>query len=299
MRNLLLGTTTFSILAGLLVSCGGDKDAIVVVSRMNNSGTYVYFQEAVLGKTTNFRATTLNQSGSKDVAALVGKTPSAIGYSGMGYATDAIKLLAVSEKKGGPAVAPTPANTRDGSYPIARPLFIYTAGQPEGPVKEFLEWTMSAEGQAFVESEGYVSVSAAGQHTGPGTTEPYTIQVNGSDTMVNLAGVWAEAYSKKYPHVKVEIAGGGSGVGISALIDGKISIANASRQMTPKEIALATEKTGKTPVEFVVGKDGLGVYVHKDNPIDSISIEELKEIFGEGGSITKWSQLSASAVASK
>jgi len=118
-----------------------------------------------------------------------------------------------------------------------------------------------------------------------------SIQNKGSDTMVNLAQVWAEEYRKVAPNVEVEVSGGGSGQGIAALVKGTIDIANCSRNMKPEEIEQAAKNTGKTPREFVVGYDGLAVYVHKDNPLDEITFEQLSEIFAEGGRITKWSDL--------
>jgi phosphate transport system substrate-binding protein len=117
------------------------------------------------------------------------------------------------------------------------------------------------------------------------------IQNKGSDTMVNVAQAWAEAYKKVAPDVDVEVSGGGSGVGIAALIKGTIDIANASRNMKPEEIEQAKQNTGKEPKEIIVGFDALGIYVHKDNPIEEITDEQLAQIYGEGGSITKWSQL--------
>ncbi len=126
----------------------------------------------------------------------------------------------------------------------------------------------------------------------PGTnTGTTTIRVDGSDTMVNLAQAWAEEYTKTHPDVSIQVSGGGSGVGIAALIDGVTDMANASRKMKDKELKLAQANTGKAPQEFIVGRDALAVYVHKDNPLDSIAIEQLAEIYGDGGTITKWSQL--------
>lgn len=122
---------------------------------------------------------------------------------------------------------------------------------------------------------------------GPGVV----IQNKGSDTMVNLAQAWAEEYKKVAPAVDIEVSGGGSGVGIAALLKGTIDIANASRDMKPEEIELAKKNTGKEPKEFIVGYDALAIYVHKDNPINEISIEQLAEIYAEGGKITKWSDL--------
>ena len=118
-----------------------------------------------------------------------------------------------------------------------------------------------------------------------------TIQVKGSDTMVNVAQAWAEEYHLVAPNVDVEVSGGGSGVGIAALEKGTVDIANASRNMKPEEIEQAVRNTGKEPKEFIVGYDALAVYVHKDNPIGDISLEQLSQVFAEGGTITKWSQL--------
>ena len=123
------------------------------------------------------------------------------------------------------------------------------------------------------------------------TAAKITIQNKGSDTMVNLAQAWAEEYKKKAPEVGVEVSGGGSGVGIAALTKGTIDIANASRNMKPEEIQEAKKNTGKEPKEFVVGYDALAIYVHKDNPLNEITLDQIAQIYGEGGNITKWSQL--------
>jgi len=117
------------------------------------------------------------------------------------------------------------------------------------------------------------------------------VQNKGSDTMVNVAQAWAEEYHKVNPAVAVEVSGGGSGVGIAALSKGSIDIANASRNMKPQEIEDAKRNTGKEPKEFIVGFDALAVYVHKDNPLNEISIDELAQIFAEGGTAERWSQV--------
>ena len=109
--------------------------------------------------------------------------------------------------------------------------------------------------------------------------------------MVNLAQAWAEEYKKVAPDVSVEVSGGGSGVGIAALTKGTIDIANASRNMKPEEIDEAKKNTGKEPKEIIVGYDALAIYVHKDNPLSEITLDQLAQIYGEGGQITKWSQL--------
>jgi phosphate transport system substrate-binding protein len=118
-----------------------------------------------------------------------------------------------------------------------------------------------------------------------------SIQVKGSDTMVNLAQAWAEEYKKVAPSVNVEVSGGGSGVGIAALIKGTIDIADASRNMKPSEMEQAKKNTGKDPKEFIVGYDALAIYVNKDNPLEEITTEQIAQIYAEGGTLTKWSLL--------
>ncbi len=131
--------------------------------------------------------------------------------------------------------------------------------------------------------------------TGGGQTEKKPaktiIQNKGSDTMVNVAQVWAEEYGKVAPDIEVEVSGGGSGVGIAALIKGAVDIANASRDLKPSEAEQAEKNTGKKPVGFTVGFDALAVYVHKENPLSEITLEQLTELYAEGGKTTRWSEL--------
>jgi phosphate transport system substrate-binding protein len=117
------------------------------------------------------------------------------------------------------------------------------------------------------------------------------IQNKGSDTMVNVAQVWAEEYRKVAPDVEVEVSGGGSGVGLAALLKGAVDIANASRDIKPSEVEQATKNTGKPPTGFTVGYDALAVYVHKDNPMSEVSLEQLYEIYSESGKVAHWSEL--------
>ena len=136
--------------------CKGN--AIVVVSRQNNSGTYVYFQKAVLGEKGKYRQGTLDMHGSKDVVDLVEKTPCAIGYSGLAYATDHVKMVCIFTEDGGPCVHPSVETASDRSYPIARPLFMYTNGEPTGEIKKYLDWILSDEGQCIILEKGYAPV---------------------------------------------------------------------------------------------------------------------------------------------
>ena len=138
---------------------GCDSGEIVRVSRQNNSGTFVYFREAVLGKDRNFKLGSRDMHGSKDVVDLVEHTACAIGYSGLAYATPAVKMPCVAAGEGGECVAPSMETAVDRTYPIARPLFMYTSGEPTGAIKTYLDWILSDEGQCIIQAKGYAPAS--------------------------------------------------------------------------------------------------------------------------------------------
>ena len=139
---------------------GTDSDEIVRVSRQSSSGTYEFFREHVLVK-RDFALGSRDMNGSKEVVELVAHTPTAIGYSGMGYATSGVKMLKLAPRQGVGAVGPSVAATLDRSYPLARSLQLYTLGQPEGDLKRFLDWIRSDAGQAILQENGYVPINAA------------------------------------------------------------------------------------------------------------------------------------------
>jgi len=132
--------------------CGSGE--IVRVSRQNSSGTYVYFQEAALGE-REYKLGARSMNGSSEVVDLVENTPCAIGYSGLAYATEGVKMPCISASEGSDCIAPSVATASDRSYPIARPLFMYTAGQAEGAVGQYLDWIMGDDGQCILLEIGY------------------------------------------------------------------------------------------------------------------------------------------------
>lgn len=119
-------------------------------------------------------------------------------------------------------------------------------------------------------------------------TKENSIQIKGSDTMVNLAQAWAEKYMEENPTEFIAITGGGSGTGFSSLISGTCDITMASRNIKEKEITLAKEK-GINPFEIKVAMDGLAVVVNPKNPVSKLTIEQLAQIFT--GKITNWKEL--------
>jgi phosphate transport system substrate-binding protein len=126
---------------------------------------------------------------------------------------------------------------------------------------------------------------------GGGGNSRSLIQNKGSDTLVNVAQSWAEQYGQVRPDVTVAVSGGGSGTGFSALINGTVDIANASREIRDSEIEAVRNATGQEPKQHIVGFDALAVFLHPDNPIDAFTIPALAEIYGEGGSYDSWSDL--------
>jgi phosphate transport system substrate-binding protein len=143
-------------------------DKIIRISRQSSSGTYEFFREKVLHK-KDFKLGSLDMNGSKEVVELISATPTAIGYSGMGYATDHIKMIAISKSDSAIAYVPNVANTISKKYPLARSLQMYTLGEPQGATKKFLDWVMSESGQRIVAENGFVPIQTA-----PDTTSTET-----------------------------------------------------------------------------------------------------------------------------
>jgi phosphate transport system substrate-binding protein len=114
------------------------------------------------------------------------------------------------------------------------------------------------------------------------------LQIKGSDTMVNLAQGWAEAYLNKYPLANIAVTGGGSGTGVAALIAGVADVAQSSREMQEKEIQMALAK-GVHPEQIHVANDGIAVIVNPRNPVNKLTREQLSGIFS--GKITNWKEV--------
>jgi phosphate transport system substrate-binding protein len=115
-----------------------------------------------------------------------------------------------------------------------------------------------------------------------------SIQNKGSDTIVNLALAWAERYQTVRPDVSIAVTGGGSGTGIASLVNGTVDIANASRAIKPEEIA-AARAGGIDPVQFVIARDAIAIIVHPSNPVDSLSLPQLSDIYS--GKISNWQEV--------
>jgi phosphate transport system substrate-binding protein len=135
----------------------GGKDAnIILYSRENSSGTYVFFKEHVL-KNADYAQRAQSMPGTAAVVNAVSKEKNGIGYGGAAYAKG-IRVLKIKKDADSPAVEPNLANVQNGSYPLSRPLFFYLRNKAAGDIKSFIDWVLSAEGQAIVTKVGYFPV---------------------------------------------------------------------------------------------------------------------------------------------
>ena len=143
---------------------GGEDRPIVRLSRETNSGTHVYFLEQVLRRgdkedTTLFSPNTLLLPSSEGIISEVRDNPNALGYDGLGYVTDEVKVIAVARDPVGPFVLPSIETVNAAAYPISRDLYMYTAGEPRGPILAYLDWIMQDHAQAIVSDLGFVPTS--------------------------------------------------------------------------------------------------------------------------------------------
>jgi len=143
---------------------GGDDAPIVALSRDTNSGTHVFFKEHVVqmkglpteDRSLEYGSKVLLLPSTKEGVSEVARNPKAIFYPGLGYVTDKVKPLGIKSTTDDPAVLPSVETALDGTYPVARPLLYYTDGEPDGTIKEFIDYCLSVEGQQKVTEVGYV-----------------------------------------------------------------------------------------------------------------------------------------------
>jgi phosphate transport system substrate-binding protein len=144
---------------------GGDNRPIVRLSRETNSGTHVYFLQTVIRlgdkkNTTLFSTDTLLLPSSEGIINEVRQNPNAIGYDGLGYVPPDLmnSLIAVAKDANGPYIIPSIATVNNNSYPVARDLYMYTAGEPTGAIKDYIDWILSSEAQTIVAKLGFVPI---------------------------------------------------------------------------------------------------------------------------------------------
>jgi phosphate transport system substrate-binding protein len=256
---------------------GGPDAEIVVVSREEGSGTRAAFEELVMetgDEEAVISENALLQQSNGQVRTTVSTTPNAIGYLSFGFLDESINTVAID------GVEPSVANVKNGSYPIFRPLNMLTNGEPQGLAKAFIDFILSADGQAIV-AEEYITVTDEEEAMEELSGQ---LQLAGSTTVQPLAEVLAEEFMSMYPDVTIEVQGGGSSVGVTSAGEGTVAIGNASRNIKDSEF-----ETFPDLKVFTIAFDGIAVVTNPDLELPSLSIDQVKAIFA--GEITNFSEV--------
>lgn len=264
----------------------GNFDAaqtIHVISREDGSGTRGAFTEItkVLEKNAEgneedktYMEATIQNSTDGVMTSVMSDTTS-IGYISLGSLNDKIKAVEIE------GVQPTANTIKDGSYAIARPFNVAYKDQLNKNAQDFWDFMFSQQGQEIVVKEGYVeSDDKAPVYTAPNTIKG-KISVVGSTSVTSVMEILAEEYQALNPDVTIDITSNGSSAGVAAAIDGTADIGMASRELKEEE------KTDLT-VE-VLAMDGIAVIVNNENPIDELTMEQVKDVFT--GKLTSWEDL--------
>lgn len=255
---------------------------ISVVSREDGSGTRGAFielfgvqekdadgnkvdyttEEAVIGNSTEIMMTTV--AGDKN----------AVGYVSLGSLNDTVKAVKID------GTAPGVEAIKDGSYTISRPFNIAVKGELSKAAQDFMNYMMSEEGQAVVEENGYIAVQHTGAFESSGASGKVVIA--GSSSVTPVVEKLSEAYQKINSDVEIEIQESDSTTGMTAAIEGSCDIGMASRELEESEIEAGLKNT-------VIAMDGIAVIVNKENPVETMSKEEVKSIFT--GRTLEWSEI--------
>ncbi len=263
----------------------GDFDAdqdITVISREDGSGTRGAFIELTgveekndagdkVDMTTEAAAT---QNSTNGVMTAVANDETAIGYISLGSLNDTVKAVTVD------GVEASSENVSNGTYTLARPFNIVTNGEPTDPVAvDFIAYCMSADGQALATEEGYIGAEGA-EYT---STQPSgSITVGGSSSVSPLMEKLIEAYATVNPNATIELLTTDSTTGVTGALDGTYTVGMASRELKDTETAEGATAT-------VLAMDGIAVVVNPANPIENLTVDQIKSIYV--GETTVWSEL--------
>lgn len=248
---------------------------IGVFTREEGSGTRDAFT-SVTGVGEDMYEEAVEKSETNEIIAGVEGNDYAIGYVSLGSLNDKIKALNIG------GVAPSSATVKDGSYPIQRPFLVCVNDEKKDDalVQDFISFILSAEGQEVAASKWITYVDGAPAYTPSGLSG--TIRVGGSTSVDPMMVALKDKYIAHNPDVKIEISGGGSGTGISEATSGVIDIGMSSRALKDSE-----KEGGLT--DYIIALDGVAVIVNTVNPIDGMTMEQVKDIFT--GEVTKWSDV--------
>ena len=288
-KKLIISAMAAAMVLTAFAGCSGESDegfknseAIGVVTREDGSGTRGAFIEL-------FGIEQENASGEKEdmtiMSAIVTKSTSvmtttvsgdlyAIGYTSLGSLKDTVKALKID------GAEPTVENINNGTYKIARPFNIAVKEGLSEVAQDFVDFILSADGQAVIEESGYIKVSDAGAYTPSGKSGK--IVVSGSSSVTPVMEKLKEAYIAKNPDVTIEVQQSDSSTGMADAADGTCDIGMASRAVKDSEL-----EKGLIPTQ--IATDGIAVIVNKENPIDNLTSEQVMNIYT--GASTVWSDV--------
>ena len=279
----------FTVVMGIISGCSNNSDGfkadrtINVVTREEGSGTRGAFVEIVgiIEEDENGEEVdrtyeeAIVQNSTNAVMTTVAGDDYSIGYISLGSLNDTVKAVQID------GVEATAENILSGSYKLSRPFNLAYKGDLSLVAQDFLNFILSSQGQEVVANEGYVKASiqtpsyeAIGSHSG-------TVVVAGSTSVTPLMEKLAEAYEKLHPDVSIEIQSTGSSAGMQSAMEGTADIGMASRDLKDSELAELTN--------VVIALDGIAVIINNNNPIENLSLENLKSIYM--GEITSWSEI--------
>ena len=285
------------MLCGALTGCGGNNStaentdsqtaesttgtsgAIYVVSREDGSGTRGAFVELTgveddNGDNTTVEAEIANRTDA--VLTTVAGNEAAIGYISLGSLNETVKAVTVD------GVEATVDNVKSGDYKLSRPFNIATKGEPTGVAADFINFIMSADGQAIVEEEGYITVNdAAEAFTSDGSSGQ--IAVGGSSSVSPVMEKLIEAYKAVNPNAQIELQTSDSTSGMTGAMDGTFAIGMASRELKDEE---AAELNGQA-----IAMDGIAVIVNNANTVENLAMDQIRSIYV--GETTDWADVAA------
>lgn len=284
------------MLCGALAGCGGNNNtaentdsqteqtsestgtsgAIHVVSREDGSGTRGAFVELTgveddNGDNTTVEAEIANRTDA--VLTTVAGNEAAIGYVSLGSLNDTVKAVTVD------GVEATVDNVKSGTYTLSRPFNIATKGEPTGVAADFINFIMSADGQAIV-GEDYITVNdEAEAFTSDGSSGQIT--VGGSSSVSPVMEQLIEAYDAVNPNAKIELQTSDSTSGMTGAMDGTFAIGMASRELHDDEAGQLTAQA--------IAMDGIAVIVNPANTVDNLTMDQIRSIYV--GETTDWSEV--------
>ena len=252
---------------------------ITVISREDGSGTRGAFGELLGvededGNDMTTVSAEISNSTEVVIQSVAGNT-GAIGYISLGSLDGTVKGVKID------GVEPTAENVASGDYTVSRPFNVATKGELQNEAaQDFMNYIMSAEGQAVVEEAGYIPVEGAETFTS--TSPSGSVTISGSSSVSPLMEKLKEAYEAVNPNVSIELQTSDSTTGMTNAINGMCDIGMASRELKQEELDQGLLNT-------VIATDGIAIIVNNDSPIEELTSEQVRDIYL--GSITDWSEL--------